>query len=267
MATFNFRDPFDLRQVNFYTEYQSATSRGFYDNEYITLGGRTYSDQLVLSFTSDFGPATTEYYGSGFVLSGGIVTRGTVTAIYTWFQDPADNLWYYNGDITGISISAYELNKAQRSASRADDAVVLAKILAKSDSITLSTGDDWIDGKGGNDTIRGSSGDDTLLGGVGNDVITGGDGFDVIVGGAGRDRLYGGLDADTFLFGRGGGADIIKDFEDSIDTIEIRTGAERYSDLRITATASGTLVRFGTESILLEGVSRADVDASDFIFT
>lgn len=267
MAKFNFRDAFDLRQVDFYAEYQSAVDRAFYDNQPFTLGGKTYSDSVVLTFSTGFGPATSEYYGSGFVVSGGMITRGTVTAIYTWFQDSTDTLWYYNTDITGISIAASELNKAQRSVGRTDDAVLLNKILAKSDSITLSVGDDWIDGKGGNDTIRGSGGDDTLLGGVGNDVITGGQGFDLIIGGTGKDRLYGGSEPDSFVFTKGNGADIIKDFENSVDTIEIRSGAERYSDLRITATASGTLVRFGTDSILLEGVSRAEVDASDFLFT
>lgn len=88
-------------------------------------------------------------------------------------------------------------------------------------------------GSSGNDTLIGSSGDDTLAGGLGNDSLFGGDGNDDLEGGAGVDTLSGGVGndlldggagSDLYLFGKGGGDDII-DQDDalaaSIDTIEI----------------------------------------------
>jgi len=51
--------------------------------------------------------------------------------------------------------------------------------------------------------------------------LYGGDGQDRFDGGAGTDLLYGGADADVFHFDHGEDHDIIKDFENNIDTIQL----------------------------------------------
>lgn len=56
----------------------------------------------------------------------------------------------------------------------------------------------------GQDTITGSSGTDYIHGGAGNDLIFGGDGSDVIEGGAGDDTIYGGDGWDGLRWGAGG---------------------------------------------------------------
>ncbi len=62
-----------------------------------------------------------------------------------------------------------------------------------------------------------------LLGGSGNDRLIGGSGDDLLRGGVGADTLTGGLGKDTFAFAERdfGGIDIIKDFRQGEDKLEI----------------------------------------------
>ncbi len=71
------------------------------------------------------------------------------------------------------------------------------------------------------DNILGSFGDDVIYGGDGNDWLHGGIGDDLVIGNAGDDTLYGNEGDDTFYFGLNVDHDVIKDFEDNIDTIEL----------------------------------------------
>lgn len=81
-------------------------------------------------------------------------------------------------------------------------------------------------GSGGDSITAGALADD-LSGGVGRDILIGGAGEDIINGGKNADTLTGGADADTFVFGgrgtaaKGAGADIITDFEQGTDVIDI----------------------------------------------
>ncbi|MFC5919508.1 calcium-binding protein, partial [Neisseria weixii] len=64
-------------------------------------------------------------------------------------------------------------------------------------------GDDYLSGNNGNDILDGGEGDDTLEGGPGSDILN---------GGAGNDKLYGGgSEADTYVFAKGHGRDIVSD--------------------------------------------------------
>ena len=79
------------------------------------------------------------------------------------------------------------------------------------DKIFGGAGDDVIRGFGGNDKLSGDAGKDRLVGGEGDDKLTG-DGKD------------GGSFADTFVFGKDSGKDIITDFEVGKDMLEIAKG-------------------------------------------
>jgi Ca2+-binding RTX toxin-like protein len=65
----------------------------------------------------------------------------------------------------------------------------------------------------GNDTIRGRGGDDFLHGNSGNDYVWGGPGDDTVRGGPGNDR---------FWFRPGMDRDIIEDFQDNIDVLDLQ---------------------------------------------
>ncbi len=176
---------------------------------------------------------------------------------------------------------------------------------------TLNFGDDWINGGAGADTLVGDYGGDLLDTGVllnfGNDNIQGGAGDDTIFGdsdrgpviglaggndtingGAGDDELWGdfagittaGAGADRFVFSGAHGNDVIMDFDDGADLINLRSfGITSWEQLLPHVTNVGEegasltsvvdLTSFGGGTITIEKteiVHTVVVDASDFIF-
>ncbi len=88
------------------------------------------------------------------------------------------------------------------------------------DDILLGrAGNDNMDGETGGDLIMGGAGNDHLKGGSGQDVLHGGDDDDRLAGGAGDDILFGDAGADSFIFN--GGTDLIADYEQGVDDIEL----------------------------------------------
>ena len=83
------------------------------------------------------------------------------------------------------------------------------------------------------DTLSGAGGNDMLFGAGGADVLDGGDGSDSLSGGDGNDTLTGGAGTDRFLSsGFGGGAtDVIADFEDTVDILDLSTFFETFADV------------------------------------
>lgn len=153
------------------------------------------------------------------------------------------------------------------------------------DNMGGGTGRDVIGGGAGNDTIGGGEGDDTISGGVGDDFIAGGGRNDVLNGGAGSDRINGGAGsdtmtgnegADTFIFSAfyNGDTDVITDFQDGIDKIQMSgvqnapgSGLQGYVDaLNVTTVAGGVQLSYGGNKIILEGLSASQIDVDDFIF-
>ena len=77
-----------------------------------------------------------------------------------------------------------------------------------------------ISGNNRGNYIRGTTKDDTIFGLGGRDLLLGKNGNDTLDGGSGNDILYGNQGRDTFVIGSG--IDIIKDFEDGIDRIQLK---------------------------------------------
>jgi len=133
-------------------------------------------------------------------------------------------------------------------------------------------GDDQLTGTDRDDVLIGRRGDDTLDGGAGNDTLRGAAGDDTLHGGAGNDKLSGGGGADTFVYGTGDGDDIIKDFEDGKDTIDLTgiASVTGFADLSMTQVNGNVVIALtedqGGGSLTLENVDLADLDASDFVF-
>ncbi|NJM82182.1 MAG: hypothetical protein HC844_06525 [Tabrizicola sp.] len=104
-----------------------------------------------------------------------------------------------------------------------------AGVRADLSSTRLNKGDAAGDSYAGIEGLEGSAHADQLLGdaaanrlsgGEGNDSLWGRTGNDTLEGGAGDDILNGGAGADTFVFHAG--RDVIHDFEEGLDRIEIR---------------------------------------------
>ena len=124
----------------------------------------------------------------------------------------------------------------------------------------------------GNDTIWGNASNNIIDGGAGSDGLFGYGGADTLIGGVGDDYMYGGVGADVFVFSDNTGNDIIHDFEDSIDHIDLAnvTSINSFSDVLAAATQVGgnVIIDLGSGSTLeLEQFDIAtQLDSSDFLF-
>jgi len=172
------------------------------------------------------------------------------------------------------------------------------------DRISGTVGNDIIAGNAGDDTIAGNAGDDIILGGRGADFLLGNKGSDMLFGGrendtlyggqgddflsgdagddflsgdVGNDTLYGGEGSDTFAFGIGSaGNDVIGDFAlngtttgDKIQFEGLGSNYDSYAEVMGAAqqTVDGVLFDFGgNRSLLVEGVTVADLTSDYFVF-
>ncbi|MEO0912687.1 MAG: calcium-binding protein [Pseudomonadota bacterium] len=135
---------------------------------------------------------------------------------------------------------------------------------------------DTLNGGSGNDFLDGGSENDILIGGSGEDGLVGGSGADSLVGGTGDDTLTGGADADTFVFGLVEGFDVVTDFEDGIDRIDIAAYGLTAADFAgIVAPAffdlgGDTLLDLaslgGSGWVYFEGLDRSAITVDDFLF-
>lgn len=157
----------------------------------------------------------------------------------------------------GNSTGAYSVSFAPKG---------LARIgTSGADSLTGGAGADTLSGGLGNDLLQGLDGLDRLTGGAGNDILYGGTGADRIDGGTGRDTLWGGTGADQFVFRQGDGIDTIRDFTNGVDKIALQ--GTSYGGLAFSTGTGGIWLDYGNGNVFLQNVTRAQMDASDFIFS
>ena len=115
-------------------------------------------------------------------------------------------------------------------------------LTAGDESQWLGDGADIVLAGEGNDRLYGNNGADRLFGQGGDDRISGGSGEDLISGGAGNDLLYGETGADTYVFGRGYGHDIIVDYaENGVQRDSVRFTGLTPADIRVTADYTDSL--------------------------
>ncbi|TFV02602.1 calcium-binding protein, partial [Bacillus stratosphericus] len=111
-------------------------------------------------------------------------------------------------------------------------------------------GNDKLDGGAGDDELNGGAGNDTLDGGEGNDKLYGGGGADTLIGGAGNDYLGGGSsEADTYIFAKGHGQDVVSDYgyqAEHTDTLRF-SGAD-FADAVFTRSGNDLVIKaYGNE--------------------
>ena len=154
---------------------------------------------------------------------------------------------------------------------------------ASDDLLLGDAGADFLQGDAGNDRLWGNDGDDELWGGDGNDFLDGNAGDDELRGGAGDDDLWGGAGDDVFRFNFDHGDDIIADFTDGEDLIDLSvfvtgddlldpTGFDALSgfdELVVSSDSGGVTIDLTAHlggTIRLKGFAIADLDAGDFLF-
>ncbi|MDF2233907.1 calcium-binding protein [Albimonas sp. CAU 1670] len=127
------------------------------------------------------------------------------------------------------------------------------------------------------DDFEGGAGYDMLKGRAGDDVLVGGAGKDTLVGGAGDDQMTGGGFRDEHRFGKHSGADVITDWVDGEDVLNLRklgmTGGTKLGDViaasqnRIGGEVIIDLDELGGDgSINVVGWNTALMSVDDFIF-
>ena len=119
---------------------------------------------------------------------------------------------------------------------------------------------DWIFGGTGIDHVSGDEGNDFLFGLDDQDWLYGGESNDFLNGGKGNDFLTGGLGADTFFFDQENGQDLITDFENGVDHIDLSAyGFVQPQDIGMTTEAgSVTLALGGGNIVVVQGVTQLD---------
>lgn len=142
------------------------------------------------------------------------------------------------------------------------------------DNLRGGSGDDTMDGNGGADRITAGSGDDVVQGGrgadsidagAGDDVVDGGNGRDTIEGGLGDDTLTGGTRVDTFVFASNGGDDVVTDYADNLDKIQINGGFS-FVDVDIDQDGANAVISFGAATITLLDQDATELTETDFLF-
>jgi hypothetical protein len=130
--------------------------------------------------------------------------------------------------------------------------------------LALTALGDLIQAAGG--VATGGALEDRILGSATADTLRGMAGDDFLHDGAGADLLYGGAGADVFVFARDGAQDRIADFEKGIDRIDLSDWGRIYSAgaVTIAATATGALVSFGAERLVIDSLSGQSLTAASF---
>ena len=118
----------------------------------------------------------------------------------------------------------------------------------------------------GADRLTGDARGDLISGGGGADTLDGGAGADILVDGAGSDVLTGGSGADWFVLSGDGASDRITDFDPSEDRLDLTAWGRVYdiAAIQITPTATGAILRFGGETLVIDSADGAGIPASAF---
>ena len=115
-------------------------------------------------------------------------------------------------------------------------------------------------GNDGDDILHGKDGFDRLIGDAGADNLTGGAGIDIITGGAGADR---------FVFGQGSEVDVLRDFDPTVDILDLRTSSlTDFAAFQAAANAASYGVAIslsGDDFLKIKGVSEGQIGTEDVL--
>jgi hypothetical protein len=140
-----------------------------------------------------------------------------------------------------------------------------------------NTEEGWLTGSK-NLKLFGTANGDVLYGNTGANVISGNAGADFLTGGRGNDKLFGGsasggpdASGDVFIFKAHSGDDVIADFEDGTDHINLAsyTGIDDFADLKGKIQQVGDDCVIGLlngDSIRIDDTLKSAIKVDDFQF-
>ncbi|MGV3553173.1 calcium-binding protein [Rhizobium sp.] len=141
---------------------------------------------------------------------------------------------------------------------------------AGNDTLTGGSKDDEINAHSGSDIASGFDGNDDIFGGSGADTLSGGAGKDLLDGGKGVDILTGGKSADIFVMATRYGKDVIEDFANGIDRIDVSDwkAIDNFKDIKSHLVKSGddVVIKVGDDWLTIVDTVKGDINAADFIF-
>ena len=122
----------------------------------------------------------------------------------------------------------------------------------KADSITGNNKANTIKGNGGNDKIKAMGGNDTVRGGGGKDTVD---------GGTGNDNLYGNSSADTFVYAKKYDKDVIRDFQNNTDVLQISNLGSKANVLSHASNVNGNVkFDFGNgDTLTVNNITKAQI--------
>jgi hypothetical protein len=98
------------------------------------------------------------------------------------------------------------------------------------------------------------------------EAAVGGSKADTLIGNSLGNSFTGGGGADTFVFADNWGSDIVLDFQDGLDTLDLSGTGLLYADLSIGNGVSGAEIASGGSTLVLAGIDASLVDDTDFVF-
>jgi len=119
--------------------------------------------------------------------------------------------------------------------------------------------------------IKGFGGADRIDGGLGKIQLYGGAGDDIIYSGAGNEKMWGEGGIDILAFRNGGGRDVIMDFTDLEDLIDLSScnGIISAADLagRVSMSFADTILTLDIGDVIrIKNFDMNDLQAGDFTF-
>ena len=233
------------------------------------LAGGAGDDTLIGGMHSDtlFGGSGNDALYAGNAFSG-IGVIGDTDVI--WAGDGNDRVYGDNvDDLLGGG------NGSDQIRGNWGDDILYAGADDSSDTLDGGAGNDTLFGGAGDDHLVGSLGDDLIFNGAGDDFVMGGtidpnqEGSDTLWGGAGDDTLVGGVGADVFAFAPDNGHDLITDFDNADDTLDLTAfGFTAISEIQDIASDSDTglvLTIDSTMSITFAGLTTSEINTLDIV--
>ena len=209
---------------------EKADNIGFFESGFATAEDSS-SDYALFGNDATYAAWNTPWGGTEFTENITTAVKKSVAPDYYFigteqFDDYA--FWYLNDVVnpqTGKAANLYVDTKGGNDCVWTGDGhdVIKTGGSANSRGVTIRSegGDDTVFGTNGDDVIMLGAGDNVGFGGDGNDVIVGG-GADLIDGGGGMDWLFGSSDSDAFVIDLSGETDLIVDFNNLGDKIQLK---------------------------------------------